>query len=55
MNDLILYTKDDGRSQIMLQAKDNTDWLSQLEMVELVDATKQNISLHFRNLLKEWA
>ena len=32
MNDLILYTTDDGRSQIKLRAKDQTVWLSQREM-----------------------
>ena len=30
MNDLILYTTEDGRSQIKLRAKDETVWLTQL-------------------------
>jgi hypothetical protein len=45
MNDLILYTTDDGSSQIKLRAKDQSVWLTQLEMAELFDATKQNVSL----------
>lgn len=53
MNDLILYTTDDGRSLIKLRAKDQTVWLTQLEMAELFDATKQNISLHLKNLFEE--
>jgi hypothetical protein len=53
MNDVILYTTDDGRSQIKLRAKDQTVWLTQLEMAELFDATKQNISLHLKNLFEE--
>lgn len=53
MTDLILYTTDDGRSQIKLRAKDQTVWLTQLEMAELFDATKQNISLHLKNLFEE--
>lgn len=53
MNDLILYTTEDGRSQIRLRAKEQTVWLTQLEMAELFDATKQNISLHLRNLVEE--
>jgi hypothetical protein len=53
MTDLILYTTDDGRSQIKLRAKDQTVWLTQLEMAELFDATKQNISLHLKNLFDE--
>jgi hypothetical protein len=53
MNDFILYTTDDGRSQIKLRAKEQTVWLTQLEMAELFDATKQNISLHLKNLFEE--
>jgi hypothetical protein len=53
MTDLIFYTTDDGRSQIKLRAKDQTVWLTQLEMAELFDATKQNISLHLKNLFEE--
>ena len=53
MTDLILYTTDDGRSQIKLRAKDQTVWLTQLVMAELFDATKQNISLHLKNLFEE--
>jgi hypothetical protein len=50
MNNLILYTTEDGKSQIKLRADLGTVWLTQLEMAELFDATKQNISLHLKNL-----
>jgi hypothetical protein len=53
MNELILYTTDNVRSQIKLRAKDQAVWLTQLEMAELFDATKQNISLHLKNLFDE--
>jgi hypothetical protein len=53
MNDLILYTTDDGRSQIKLRAQEQTVWLTQLEMAELFDATKQNISLHLKNVFED--
>ncbi len=53
MTDLILYTTEDGRSQIKLRALEQTVWLTQLEMAELFDATKQNISLHLKNLFEE--
>lgn len=53
MNGLILHSQDDGRSQIKLRAKDQTVWLTQLEMAELFDATKQNISLHLKNIFEE--
>ena len=50
---LILYTTEDGRSQIELRAENETVWLSQLEMAELFDATKQNISLHLKNIFED--
>jgi len=53
MTDLILYTTEDGRSQIKLRADQQTVWLTQLEMAELFDATKQNISLHLKNIFED--
>ena len=53
MTDLILYTSEDGKSQIQLRTEGGTVWLSQLEMEELFDATKQNISLHLKNLFED--
>jgi hypothetical protein len=53
MNDLILYTTDDGRSQIKLRAKDQTVWLTQLEMAEPFEASKQYISLHLKNIFEQ--
>ena len=54
MNDeLILYKSDDGQSEVQLRAEEGSAWLTQLEMAELFDSTKQNISLHINNILKE--
>jgi hypothetical protein len=53
MTDLILYTTEDGRSQIKLRAQEQTVWLTQLEMAELFDATKQNVSLHLKNIFED--
>lgn len=53
MSDLILYTTEDGQSRIQLRADGQTVWLTQLEMAELFSATKQNISLHLKNLFEE--
>lgn len=46
---LVLYTTEDGKSQIKLRADQQTVWLTQLEMAELVDASKQNVSQHLKN------
>jgi hypothetical protein len=53
MNDLILYTTEDGKSRIQLRADEQTVWLTQLEMADLFNATKQNISLHLKNVFED--
>lgn len=53
MSDLILYTTEDGKSQVQLRSDMGTVWLTQLEMAELFDATKQNISLHLKNFFED--
>ena len=52
MTEVVLYTTEDGRSQIKLRAQEQTVWLTRLEMAELCDATKQNI-LHLKNLFED--
>lgn len=53
MTDLILYTTEDGRRQIKLRAKDETVWLTQLEMAELFASSKQNIGQHLKSIFEE--
>ena len=53
MSDLILYTTDDGKSQIQLRADLGTVWLTQLEMAELFQTTKQNIAKHLKAIFAE--
>lgn len=53
MNDLILYTTEDGNSQIQLRADLGTVWLTQLEMAELFQTSKQNIAKHLKAIFAE--
>jgi len=53
MSNLILYTTEDGRSQIKLRADLGTVWLTQLEMAELFQTTKQNIAKHLKAIFSE--
>ena len=53
MQEIILYQTEDGKSQIQLRAENETVWLSQLEIAELFNATKQNISLHLKNIFED--
>jgi hypothetical protein len=51
--EIIQYQTEDGVTVIRLQASDGSVWLSQAEMAELFQTTKQSISLHVRNILEE--
>lgn len=51
--ELILYTAEDGSVAVQLRAEGGTVWLTQLEMATLFDTSKQNISLHIKNILAE--
>lgn len=50
---LILYTTEDGRSEIRLRAKDHTVWLNQREMAGLFDVSVDNIGLHLKNIYED--
>lgn len=49
--EIILYTTEDGKTAIHLKAEGETVWLTQMELADLFQTTKQNISLHIKNIL----
>ncbi len=51
--EIILYQTEDGFSEVSLRTSDGTVWLTQLEIAELFDTSKQNISLHLQNLFAD--
>jgi hypothetical protein len=51
--ELILYRTEDGRDTIQLRVVDRTVWLTQAEIAGLFDTTKQNVSLHLKNIFDE--
>ena len=51
--EIIIYKARDGQTQIDVRFEHETVWLSQAQMSELFAQTKQNISLHIRNIFKE--
>ena len=53
MSELVLYTSDDGRTRLDLRIEGQTVWLSQLEIAELFQTTKQNVSLHAKNIFED--
>ena len=53
MTGLILYSTEDGKTQIKLRAKDQTVWLTQREMAELFDVSTDNVGLHLKNIFTD--
>jgi len=53
MSDVILYTTDDGVTKVDLRLENGTVWLTQNQIAELFEATKQNISLHLKNIFED--
>ncbi len=51
--EIILYTDPNGQLEVQLRAFEGTVWLTQAEMAELFESTKQNISLHLKNIFEE--
>jgi len=53
MSDLILYTSEDGKTHLNLRIEGETIWLNQLEIAELFQTTKQNVSLRAKNIFED--
>ena len=51
--EIIMYQTEDGLTRIDVRMEDETVWLTQAQMAELFQTTKQNISLHISNCFKE--
>lgn len=52
-NEIVLFETEDRSVLLPVTVENETVWLSQAQMVELFQTTKQNVSLHVRNCFKE--
>ena len=50
---ILLYQTEDRRTRIEVRLENETVWLNQLQMAELFQTTKQNVSLHIQNVFHE--
>lgn len=53
MNGLVLFEAKDGSVRLNVTVAEETVWLTQAQMMQLFDVSKQNISLHINNCFKE--
>ena len=51
--EVVLYELPDGKTSLEVRLEGDTVWLTQAQMAELFKNTKQNISLHTRNIFRE--
>ena len=51
--DIILYTSNDGKVKVSLYAKNGSVWLNQQQLAALFATSKQSISYHISNILKD--
>ena len=52
-NNIIIYTTDDGQVRIEVRLEDENVWLTQNAMPELFDTTRNNITMHIKNIFAE--
>ena len=49
-SNFIMYTTDDGQVEIEVRLEDENVWLTQKAMAELFDTTRNNITIHIKNI-----
>lgn len=52
-SDIVIFKTDDEKIKIDVSFEEDTVWLTQADMVELFQTTKQNVSLHIKNIFEE--
>ena len=52
-SNMIIYTSDDGQVKIEVKMEDENVWLTQNAMAELFDTTRNNITMHIKNIFEE--
>ncbi len=52
-SNFVLYQTEDGQTRIEVRLQDESAWLAQATLTELFQTSKQNISLHLKNIFAE--
>ena len=52
-SEIVIYQTEDGTTKIDVRMEEETVWLTQAQMADLFQTTKQNISLHINNVFEE--
>ncbi|MBQ9206453.1 MAG: virulence RhuM family protein [Treponema sp.] len=52
-NEIILYTDENGKTNVSVRFADEDVWVTQNQLAEIYNTTQQNISLHIDNIYKD--
>jgi len=52
-SEIVIFQTEDGQTKIEVRMQDETVWLTQAQMVELFQTSKQNVSLHINNVFDD--
>ncbi|WP_419766265.1 MAG: hypothetical protein ACNI28_05750 [Arcobacter sp.] len=52
-SNILIYQTEDGKMNIQTRLEDENIWLTQKDMAELFQTSKQSISLHTQNIFEE--
>ena len=52
-NNFIMYTTDDGQVDIEVRLEEENVWLTQKSMAELFETTRNNITMHIKNIFED--
>jgi len=51
--EMVVYVGDDGKPQIQARPQDENMWLTQVQLAQVFQTTRQNIGQHIKNIYEE--
>ena len=51
--DMVVYVGDDGKPQIQARLQDENIWLTQVQLAQVFQTTRQDIGQHIKNIYEE--
>ena len=52
-SEMVVYVGDDGKPQIQARLQDEDTWLTQVQLAQVFQTTRQNIGQHIKNIYGE--
>ena len=52
-SEMVVYVGDDGKPQIQARLNDENMWLTQVQLAQVFQTTRQNVGQHIKNIYEE--